>query len=291
MAPPSPLTRRRLLVAGGAGLLTAGTAGLLLARSDGEPEAVSLYKVFQADQPVGRKIRLPLALAAFDGSLDLEDPPDTIAVRLVDPSGAKSATATVRRRATGIPRAYYPVFVELSTPGEWALEVRVGGQLLTAFVYGREATELPLVTAVGDLLPRIPTPTLANGLGVNPICTRLPSPCPFHGTSLDAALAGPGPVVLLVSTPAHCQTAICGPVLELLIDRGDSLTRAGATVIHAEVYTDDSLKTLTTTVDALGLTFEPSLFVAHAGGEVVARLDYTFDATELDETLASVLGG
>ena len=94
------------------------------------------------------------------------------------------------------------------------------------------------------------------------------------------------PVVLLVSTPAFCQTAICGPVLELLVDRSEALTDR-ATVIHAEVYTDDTASETSSTVDALGLRYEPSLFVAAADGTVRRRLDYTFDAVELDDALAA----
>jgi len=289
------LTRRRLLVAGGAGLLVA-TSGLLAACSDPDPDdadsddgALTLYKVFQLEQPVGTRLRLPLALAAGDGSLDLDRPPGEITVRLRDPAGTSSAATTVRRRDTGIPRGYYPVFVELSTAGAWTLEVEAAGQALRATVDAHQPTALAFVTGVGEPLPRIPTPTPSDALGVTPICTRDPV-CPFHTTSLDAALDLGRPIVLLVSTPAHCQTAICGPVLDLLTRRREALERAGVSVIHAEVYTDDSVQTTTSTVDALGLTFEPSLFVADGAGIVQARLDYTFDATELDDTLAPLVG-
>jgi hypothetical protein len=278
-------------VAGGASLLVAGSGGLLGACGDSKAkgEAFTLYKVFQPQQPVGEKIRLPLALAAADFSLDLDHPPTAITIRLRDPAGGTSNPVKIGRRATGIPRGYYPVVVELSTAGSWTFEVEAAGQQLTTRVDARQPTELPVVTGIGDLLPRIPTPTTVTGLGVSPICTRIP-PCPFHDVSLDAALARSRPIVLLVSTPAHCQTAICGPVLELLIDRRAKLEKAGVIVIHAEVYADDTAKTTTSTVDALGLTFEPSLFVTAPDGTVNARLDYTFDATELDEVLAPLVG-
>src|SRR5438132_1411319 len=83
--------------------------------------------------------------------------------------------------------------------------------------------------------PPNPTPTTANHLGVNPICTHDPV-CPFHSVSLDQAIGGTRPIALLVSTPAFCQVAICGPVLDLFIKRKATFAAQGITVIHAEVY-------------------------------------------------------
>jgi hypothetical protein len=296
MAARLVLSRRQLLVAGGAGLLVAACGG----GSDGgtgddargdegtpAPErggTFTLYRVFPAAQPVAQPVRLPLALADAEGSLDLDDPPGSVEVTLVDPAGRRSSTATIRRRADGIPRGYYPAVVELSSPGRWTLEVDAGDDRLATTVDARNPGELPDVPAAGDQLPRIPTPTVTDARGVDPICTREPA-CPFHDVPLDQAIASGRPILYLVSTPAYCQTAICGPVLDLVIDRRDRLARAGVTVVHAEVYTDDTAKVTTPAVDTLGLTYEPALFLAGPGGTVRDRLDYTFDATELDEAL------
>ena len=62
--------------------------------------------------------------------------------------------------------------------------------------------------------------------------------------------------------------------------------------VHAEVYTnaeavkDLQAATLTPAVNAYGLTYEPSLYVADATGTIVDRLDYIFDATDLDASLS-----
>jgi hypothetical protein len=288
---PARFTRRQLLLAGGAGLVVVGFGGaeVVSRRSKGSGTGpLTLYRVFETEQPVGEQVRLPLALASAAGDLDVPDAPGSITFRLRDPGGGLSAPTTVARRAEGIPRGYYPAVVELSTTGTWSFEVEAAGQHLATDLSALDASELPAVTRVGDPLPRIPTPTTADARSVSPICTREPA-CPFHEVSLDAALALGRPIVLVVSTPAHCQTAICGPVLDLVIARRATLEAAGATVIHAEVYTDDTTSTTTPTVDALGLTYEPSLFYAGADGVVKAQLGYTFDATELDDRLAPLL--
>ena len=102
-------------------------------------------------------------------------------------------------------------------------------------------------------------------------------------------MGGSKPIVLLVSTPAFCQVAICGPVLDLLVERQAALEEQGLAVIHAEVYTDDTAKATAPTVDALGLTYEPALFLAAPDGTVTDRLDAIFDATELDEGTAQLV--
>jgi hypothetical protein len=292
-APASHLfTRRRLIIGGAAGLVLAGYGGSRVIGGGGDggiSGALSLIPLFPSEQPVGTKVRLPLALAADDGSyLDVKNAPSTITYRLLDPGGGRSAPTTVHRRSGGLPRGYYPATVELSAPGTWTFEADVDNQHVTTALSGVEPSALPAVTSIGDPLPDIPTPTTAAGLTVNPICTRQPA-CPFHSVSLDAALRMGKPIVLIVSTPAHCQFAICGPVLDLLIDRRAKLEKGGAVVIHAEVYADDSANTTSPTVDALGLTYEPALFYAGADGIVKAQLSYVFDSTELDEQLAPVL--
>jgi hypothetical protein len=94
--------------------------------------------------------------------------------------------------------------------------------------------------------------------------------------------------VFIISTPAFCQTAICGPVLELLVARQKDLA-ATVSFVHAEVYTDSTAKTTTEAVQTYGLAWEPALFLAMPDGTIVSRLDYTFDAVELDGELSRLV--
>lgn len=80
----------------------------------------------------------------------------------------------------------------------------------------------------------VPTPTIADARGTNPICTRQPQ-CPFHNVSLDAALKERRPLVVLFATPARCQTDTCGPVLDVLLEERaaieSSTASAGSTTV------------------------------------------------------------
>ena len=255
----------------------------------GEAEAaraLTLLRVFALEQAAGVPLRLPLAFADAEGA-PTDEVPDAITVTSVSPSGVAGEPVEVLRHGVGIPTPYFPFEATLDEPGTWELTIAVGAAETSTDLTVRPPQELAVVPGPGDALPTIPTPTSADALGVDPICTANP-PCPLHDVSLDQALAAGLPIVLLVSTPAFCQTAICGPVLDLVVERRAEL-EGRATVLHAEVYTDDRADETTATVDALGLRYEPSLFLAAADGTVRGRLDYTFDATELDDELGALL--
>jgi hypothetical protein len=62
-------------------------------------------------------------------------------------------------------------------------------------------------------------------------------------------------------------------------------------MIHAEVYPNEAAvgRTTTDVVNAYGLPWEPSLFLALPDGTITNRLDYTFDQRELDESLSTLV--
>jgi hypothetical protein len=295
-----PLTRRHVLLgATGTVLLAAcGKGSGDDVAADGTPSTTStlpgasagglvLFKAFPPKQPVGVDLRLPLALADSEGSFDV-DLPRRISVRLRGPDGAVGAPMTLDRHEQDLPRGYFPLRTTFDAPGRWTIVAEAGKTQVETTVDAAAASELPAIPAPGDPLPKIPTPTRANHQGVNPICTAEP-PCPFHAVSLDEAIGGKNPIVLLVSTPAYCQVAICGPVLDLLTKRAARFEQEGLTVIHAEVYVDRQAQQTSPTVDALGLDFEPSLFLAAPDGTVTDRLDSIFDGNELDDALARLV--
>jgi hypothetical protein len=246
-----------------------------------------LALLLPAEQPIGVPLRLPLGLADKDGSFDV-DLPSTATFLLRGPDGKTSAPMVVPRHDRGLPRGYFPLRTTFDKQGRWTIVLEAGKRRVETTLDVKPASELPSITAAGDPLPRIATPTSANHQGVNPICTRDPE-CPFHHESLDQVIGGAKPILLLVSTPAFCQVAICGPVLDLLVERQASLEEQGLAVIHAEVYVDKTAKATTPTVDALGLTYEPALFLAAPDGTVTDRFDAIFDAKELDEGIAQLL--
>lgn len=225
--------------------------------------------------------RLPISLASADGRI-VSDGPDTLNATVGDadgnPLGVKISAA--RRDLESGP--YYGFRVPIETAGIYYLVVEGGPEGGAAFQVMEPGSVA--VPGPGDPMPPFDTPSVDDGRGVDPICTREPEPCPFHDVTLADALLSGKPVAYLVGTPAFCQTGTCAPALESMIDVQDRFGDA-FTWVHAEVYTDNTATTPAPAVDAASLTFEPSLFVIADDGTVIERLDAIWDETELVEVL------
>lgn len=218
-----------------------------------------------------------------------EDAPASLAIR-VEQAGELVAEATVAQRSDGIITPYFPLPIEFDAPGEYSAALPAHPDVAAVPFTVVDAGEV-LIPQIGDSITPTATPTTADDLSVTPICTRA-IPCPFHEISHDAVAANGRPTVLLIATPGFCQTDICGPVVDLLIDAAAG--RDDLDVIHAEVYVDPSefqsggFPELTPIVQATNLPFEPALFVLDGDGVVRARVDTTFDRSELAEALSLV---
>ncbi|HSP28094.1 MAG TPA: hypothetical protein VLN74_06050 [Ilumatobacteraceae bacterium] len=225
--------------------------------------------------------RLPISLASADGRL-VSDGPDTLSAEVLDIDGAPLdiTVSAVRRDLESGP--YYSFRVPIETPGFYYLLVEGGPEGGAAFQVMEPGSVA--VPGPGTPMPAFDTPTLDDGRGVDPVCTRQPEPCPFHDVTLTEALGAGKPVAYLIGTPAFCQTGTCAPALESMIAVQD---RFGETFtwVHAEVYTDNTATTPADAVGAANLTFEPSLFLIGVAGTVLERVDAVWDETELVEVL------
>ena len=230
------------------------------------------------------RVRLPMSLGTETGAL-VQDGPATLAARLTDADGAPFGDQLVANRRDVEPGPYYDFRTEIATPGIYYLVVDGGPEQGAAFQV-MEAGSVP-VPGPGQALPAFDTPTFDDARGVDPVCTRSPEPCPFHDMTLTEALTADKGVVYLVGTPAFCSTGTCAPALESIIDlQGRYADRYE--FVHAEVYTDDTATTATPAVGAVGLTYEPALFITDASGTVVERLDAVWNEAELTDVLDAI---
>ena len=176
-----------------------------------------------------------------------------------------------------------------SKPGVYTVRTEVNGTPLEANV------QIPATTAVvgaGQKMVPVDTATFTDPHGVELVCTRQPA-CPLHDVTLRDALAAGTPVALIIATPKFCQTAICGPVLDVLLAQTSQFP--GMKMLHAEVYPSEAAaqpgaQQLTEVVKAFGLTFEPVLYLAGPDGTITQRVDTIFDTNELREALTKLAG-
>jgi hypothetical protein len=290
------LTRRSLLVGAGAVALAAcgsssKTKGTSATQAAGTPSPVTA-----ASGPMTLVARFPndallvpgtprVAVSIAVGGTIQAGGPATMQGRILDQSGAKLADVNAKLRNTGTTTAYWAFRPQLDTPGFYTLRVDGDDGSGQAFQIADPATVT--MPHTGGVLPPFDTPTVADHRGVEPYCSLTPQPCPLHDITLTDALKRGKPVVYMVGTPAHCQTGACAPALELLVGAHQRLGDKVA-MVHADVYADNAGTKLAPAVDALGLSYEPVVYLCKPDGTIVDHLDGVWDATELDESLAAL---
>lgn len=310
---PHGLLSRRAVLLGGVGTVAAVALVGCGSSSDSGDEtgevdlsptdeaSLILAAVFSPNDYVVSSIeqRMVFALAEPTGLLVSEGTPDALTFEVFRLEGSEGTRTPygdpieVAKYGDGVPQSYYPLRTTFEEPGTYAVVTTAGdsGELSSTFeVVGPAA--IPLVQP-GSPMRNQPTPTVADPTVTLvdesgapeqvevTLCTRDPE-CPLHELSLQDALATGKPTAFLVSTPAFCQTAACGPVLDLMVQQVDAFPEIQ--FIHCEVYTDDkgpSGGNLMPVIGQLGLTYEPSLFLVATDGTLVQRLDNAFDRTEL----------
>jgi hypothetical protein len=287
-----PPVSRRAFLAGG---LTAAVAAACGGSGSGSETPARFFQAGFADGlrapaflVAGREQLAPVFLADETGRpLRPDETPENLAVRILR-DGAVVDSQILPARSRGIFVPHYSPLIAVDEPGTYEAQAEIDGQFVGFEFLVAGAGTVPYL-GVGDPLIATPTATTDNPLGVEPLCTYLPDPCPFHATSVDVAIASGRPVVLLIATPAFCQTTICGPVVEMMIER--LATRRDIAAVHAEVWKNEQVvltpNGTTDVVQTYQLGHEPALWVAEPGGIVRARLDFAWDLDEFDEALAS----
>ena len=116
-----------------------------------------------------------------------------------------------------------------------------------------------------------------------------PDPDPsFYDLSLADAVADGRPTVVVFATPAFCQTAVCGPTLDIV--KGMTGAHPGVDFVHVEVYTNlddaENLEIVPAVIE-WGLPTEPWVFVVDADGIVIARFEGVISVEEISAVLPS----
>lgn len=202
---------------------------------------------------------------------------DAVQIAFAPPEGSPGERQTAEFHGAGLPpdKGVYVARVSPDAAGFWQATLTVEGESGTLPF---EVLQEPRVPVPGDEAVAAATPTVDDDRGVFELCTREPD-CSFHEVSLDTAIEGGGPVVVMFSTPRFCVSQICGPVLDLLI--GESQDFADTAFIHSEIWANDETTEPVDAVAQWGLQTEPWLFGIKSDGTIAARLDGAFDQTEV----------
>lgn len=285
----SPLSRREFLLAG-AGL--AGLAALGACGDDGDDDAATtgstepagratfslVVSTFTHVSGIDERLTVALLTAERTGPVALDGPVELA----IDGEPVESTVHT-----DGTPLPYLLVRHRFEKPGTVEVAATYKGETREAGVTVSDPAEVK-VPFPGTAMISTPSPTPANTLGVDPICTADPA-CPLHDVSLDAAVGEQRPLAVLFSTPALCKSRFCGPVLDTVLAQREAFADR-VRFLHVEIYRDRTGKTLAPTVEAYNLAAEPVLFLAGADGVVRERLDNAFDRVEARAALERLVG-
>lgn len=147
------------------------------------------------------------------------------------------------QKVEGPPIGVYVANVEFDEPGDWGVEVNgaAGGQQVSQLRVAFKVFPRDQILSIGDAAPPSRQLTVDDVSDLSEIDTMQP-PDPFHDITVADALETGQPVLVLLGTPAFCETRTCGPVMEttmlpLYEKYGDQ-----AVFIHIEPYRLEELR-------------------------------------------------
>jgi len=212
----------------------------------------------------------------------------------VDDRFRSRQTAEDPDAATG----YYVGELPFKRPGGYLVAAigELGNQLVATTPLQVAVRDDFRVPDVGDRAVRVHTPTKKSvGGAIERIETRVP-PDTMHEVDLVDSLDEGRPVLLLFSTPAFCQSRVCGPVTDVAeqvkSEYGDQVD-----FIHMEIYNDNDPKqqeggllgNIRPQVRAWHLLSEPIAFAIDSSGVIAARLEGAFNEAELSAAVRQAL--
>ncbi len=142
--------------------------------------------------------------------------------------------------------------------------------------------------SIGEAVPPSQTRTLADA-PLEELSSAPPYVEHFYQMTVAEAAASGKPSIIVFSTPGHCTSALCGPVLNAVAQVDEEVPGA-LNVVHVEIYRDFDSQTVDPAVTEWKLPSEPWVFVLNADGTVAARLDGLVGPEELREAVEQVQG-
>lgn len=190
-------------------------------------------------------------------------------------------------------RGLYVAYADLDQPGEWTAMLEPEGRnptLATPFAIDAE----PSTPAVGDPAPTSDSKVATDVGGDLALLSTDPAPEPaLYELTVAEAVSNGTPAVLVFATPRFCQTATCGPMLDLAKEVR-ATTDADIDWVHVEVYEledlDPSRPEPVPAALEWGLPSEPWVFVTDADGVITHRFEGVISRSELEAAVAEVTG-
>lgn len=274
--------------AAGAAVATAGRETLRLAMASSDLAVGSNRVVFGVIDPAdgairGERVRVSSFWLPPDGERE----------------GPVESVDAVFREWPVSPRGVYTAQMRFDRAGEWGIgAVVVGADRTERRASVRVEVKAESATpAIGGRAPASRSKTLADVGDIGELTSDVNPDAGLYAVSIAEALEAGVPLVVVFSTPAYCQTATCGPQLEVIkglkAEYGDRVNFA-----HVEVYDnpheiegDLSRAVVSPTVGEWGLPSEPWTFVVDGEGVVRAKFEAFATREEVEGAVMGVVNG
>ncbi|MCP3992996.1 MAG: hypothetical protein GY724_28295 [Actinomycetia bacterium] len=169
--------------------------------------------------------------------------------------------------------------------GRWEVTVEIndeGGSRALIDVFDESA-----VPETGDPAPQSKTPTATGDDDLAAITTDLEPDASLYQLSIDEAVTNGRPTVIVFATPAFCQTALCGPTLEIVKEA--AAEREGLDIVHVEPFELELARAGSLVpVDTMAewqLATEPWVFVVDANGLISASFEGILGVEEINAAI------
>jgi hypothetical protein len=231
---------------------------------------------------------VPVTASFYDLAADPSTPVDTTEAAFLDP---------------GTGRGLYVASTTFRCAGDWGLLVTAGlpsGETTSRVIF----SVLPMGSTppIGAEAPRSDSPTAQTPDEIAAISTDDDPDPDFYRMTIAEAVTSGRPSAILFATPLFCQTATCGPTLDLVKsiarDYKDRMAfvnvepyrlRMTDTGLQPEFDADGHLQPVESVVE-WGLPTEPWLFVVDADGRIAASFEGIMGDEELRAAFAGVAG-
>ena len=115
-------------------------------------------------------------------------------------------------------------------------------------------------------------------------------PDDMHRLSIADAIARHRPLLVVFSSPAYCQSRMCGPETEI-VQRIERKYRERFNFIHIETYKDaDPSHGPASTFVQWHLETDPWVFIVNSKGTISAKFEGPTSAAEIEAAMAPLLG-
>jgi hypothetical protein len=286
------MSRRAFLAVGGGAVLLAACggsksdSGAKTAGGGAGAKGLSAFRMEIEPYVSEAPQRLAFILVKNSNQNFASGPKATLSIAPPDGEFGPATPATLHTEGLPPGRGVYAIEPILNVPGNWRGKVQIEGQPDAELAFPVTANPDTLPIGASAVERAVPSPTVANPMGTDPLCTRTdaagkPAPCAFHGVSLEQAIGKGQPVIAMFATPARCQSRYCGPVLDQLIALAPEF-QGRITPIHTEIYKDLTSNNLVPATETwLGTTGEPWIFAMDGAGKVTGRLSGAFATDEI----------